>query len=136
MRQLIRRRQHSGNALMEYAVPAAILLLTAGILATSTNLNGMLGEYFLSASGNTKAALSGGVFKPKAFSDNVTGNPKNGSDAFPGFPNTPALGSLQNGDGTAAPSDGLGGIGYNAGPVGHSSAPPPTGPEALYGNPD
>lgn len=99
-----RTRQSSakGNALMEYAVPAALILLSAGVLVTITGATDIMAEYFMSASGRTKASLSGTTFKTKGLAEDAYGSPGNGLGGFSNF------GGLTDGAGGAAAGAGGG----------------------------
>lgn len=83
--RLIRQNRQRGNALMEYVVPAGVILLSAGVLVTAGNAASVLGEYFLSASGHTSDNLSGGVFKTNAMAAGAYGDVGNGQDGFTAF---------------------------------------------------
>jgi hypothetical protein len=110
---------------MEYVLPAAILLLSAGILVTTTDINKILGEYFMAASGHTKTDLTGGVFKTQALAGPGYGNPGNGIEGFSNF------GAIQDGNGTPTGESASGSFYYGA--IARSGArPAPTSAEYLY----
>lgn len=69
-----------GNALMEYALPMTVILLTAGVLATVVDIQGLLGKYFMASSGHTTSSLDGNTFKPKPLTG--SGELGNGSAGF------------------------------------------------------
>lgn len=77
-------RKQSGNALMEYVVPAAIILLSAGLLVTLADTSKLLGLYFLSASGRTVGSLNGTTLKLKGLAENATGDSGIGLAGFSG----------------------------------------------------
>lgn len=105
-----------GNALMEYVVPASIILISAGVLVTITDATQLMAEYFLSASGRTKASLEGSTFKIQGLAEGVSGRTGNGLGGFQNFA------GLKDGAGGAAPTTG-GGMFYS-GNVTHSGAQP------------
>lgn len=76
------RRPSRGNALMEYVVPASVILLTAGVLATATDITGLIGEYFMAATGHTSANLAGSTFRTRAIASNVKGLTGSGVGGF------------------------------------------------------
>jgi hypothetical protein len=80
-----RRASASGNALMEYAVPAGVLLVSVGIIATCTDVNKLMAEYFMAASGHTQSALSGTTYKTDALAGPGYGSVGNGSQGFSSF---------------------------------------------------
>ena len=75
----------SGNALMEYVVPATVILLTAGVLMTLTDANEILAEYFLSASGRTTSSLQGTTLQTTGLGENSYGDVANGMSGFTSF---------------------------------------------------
>ncbi len=93
---------HPGNSLMEYALPLAIILVVAGLLATVMDINGIIGKYFMASSGNTSSSLHGTTFKPKPFTG--SGALGNGAAGFDGF------GKLIDGDGNEVPWSISGGL--------------------------
>lgn len=108
---------------MEYAVPASIILISAGILVTITEANDLMAEYFMSASGRTKASLQGSTFKTQGLAEDAYGSAGNGLGGFQNFA------SLKDGDGGTAASTG-GGLFYS-GNVDRSGAQP-TSSEYLF----
>lgn len=89
-----------GNALMEYAVPAAIILLSSGVLMTVTDATEIMAEYFLSASGRTKSSLQGSTFKTEGLAEDAYGDVGNGLAGFSNFA------SLKDGAGGAIATSG------------------------------
>lgn len=112
----------SGNALMEYALPMAIILVIAGVLATVMDINGIIGKYFMASSGNSSSSLEGTTFKPKAFSG--SGSLGNGAGGFDGF------GKQIDGNGTPIPWSLSGGM--YTGAVPRPQTVGGTGTEFIY----
>jgi len=77
--------RHSGNALMEYVVPAAVILLGAGLLMTITDVTNLMADFFLSASGRSSSSLSGTTLKTTGLDENSFGNVDNGMSGFTSF---------------------------------------------------
>lgn len=116
-----------GNALIEYAVPMVIILVSAGVIATITDIDDLLAEYFMAASGHTQADLSGSTFRVRPMSPaNVSSDDVgNGFEAFNSY------GTLLDGAGGSV-SGGGSGI-YFVGPVVRNGArPAPSSSEYLY----
>lgn len=121
-----KRPTYRGNALIEYVVPAALLLFTAGVLATTTDLNKVLAEYYMAASGYTKAALAGGTFKTQALAGPGYGDPSNGKEGF-----NNAFATVLDGNNQATGESAAGTFYY--GGISRSGArPAPTSTEYLY----
>ncbi|HEY9686883.1 MAG TPA: hypothetical protein V6C52_07925 [Coleofasciculaceae cyanobacterium] len=95
------RRLNRGNALIEYVIPLAVLLVAVGILATIFDINAVIGEYFMAASGHTQSALQGGSFKTKPMSSTAIGAFSNGNKGF-----TASFVALANGQGATITADG------------------------------
>jgi hypothetical protein len=119
------RASYCGNALMEYAVPAAIIMLSSGLLITVTGATDLMAGYYLSVSGRTFNSLEGEIFKTRGLADRAVGSAGNGATAF-GSNN---LGSLIDGSGTAVVSN-EGGVFY----LGDMSRPP--GNRPISSSPD
>ena len=49
------RKAYQGNTLVEYALPVALVVVASGVIASSVNIQGMLPDFFASASGATVA---------------------------------------------------------------------------------
>lgn len=114
-----------GNALMEYAVPAAIILLSSGLLITITDATDIMAEYFLSASGRTKSSLQGGTFKTQGLAEDAYGDPGNGLSGFTNFA------ALKDGNGGTVASKG-GGMFFSGGTSRTGARAQPTSQEYLY----
>ncbi len=114
-----------GNALMEYALPAGVILLSAGLLVTVSDATGIMAEYYLSASGRTKASLQGRTFKTQGLADGAYGDASNGFAAFAGFA------GLKDGAGGAVASAG-GGLFYAGDASRKGGRRPSPSPDALY----
>jgi hypothetical protein len=71
-----------GNALMEYVVPAAVILISAGVLVTVIDADKLMGEYFMSASGHTTSSMSGTTLQTKGLAENSYGDIENGLGGF------------------------------------------------------
>jgi hypothetical protein len=67
-----------GNALMEYVVPACVILIAAGVIATVGGINEIMAEYFMAASGHTKADLAGNTFETKPMGEGAAATLGNG----------------------------------------------------------
>jgi hypothetical protein len=78
------RAAYCGNALMEYALPAAIILLSSGLLITLTGATNIMAEYYLSASGRSASSLQGSQFKTYGLAESAYGKTGNGFSAFGG----------------------------------------------------
>jgi hypothetical protein len=110
---------------MEYAVPAALLLLTAGVMASAMDVNASLAGYFLAASGHSQSALSGGIFKTVALEGPGVGSTGNGQDAFTTFA------TLLDGNDQPLPGTGAG-VFYTAPVIRGGARPVSPSPEYLY----
>lgn len=124
LRSRARWRQR-GNALMEYAVPASLLLLTAGVMSSALNVNGSIAGYFLAASGHSQSALSGGVFKTIALEEPGVGSTGNGQEGFTTFA------TLLDGNDQPLPVAGAG-IFYTVPVIRGGGRPASLSPEYLY----
>jgi len=102
------KKRQRGNALLEYVVPMALLILAAGFVSTVVDIKGILAEYFMSGSGYTSSALSGGTFKTDAMPKPAVSTPGNGSE------NMTSVASVTNGGGASAASSGVGFLGNGA----------------------
>ncbi len=67
-----------GNALMEYVVPACVILIAAGVIATVGGINEIMADYFMAASGHTKANLAGSTFETKPMGEGAAAIMGNG----------------------------------------------------------
>jgi hypothetical protein len=70
---------------MEYVVPAAVILLSAGVLTSIMDADTLLSSYFLSASGHTQDNMSGTKFETQGLAENSYGEIDNGYDGFSSF---------------------------------------------------
>ena len=114
------RAKSRGNALMEYAVPAAVILLSAGILVTITDTTGLMAKFYLAASGRTSSSLSGSTMTTKGLGENAFGDVNNGLSGFTSF-------------GTLEPARGSGGSLLYIGQVTRTGArAAATDPEYLF----
>lgn len=84
-RPIHRRAAQGGSALMEYAVPAALILLAAGVLMTIADTTGLMADFFLSASGRSSSSLSGTTLQTNGLGENSYGNVDNGLSGFSSF---------------------------------------------------
>lgn len=75
-------KKSSGNALMEYAVPAAIILLSTGLLVTLTDTSKAMAWYFLSASGRSAISLKGTTLETQGLVESATGDNGMGLQGF------------------------------------------------------
>lgn len=75
-------RKASGNALMEYAVPASIILLSTGLLVTLTDTATIMTQYFLSASGRTTLNLKGTTIETQGLAESARGDNGLGLEGF------------------------------------------------------
>lgn len=82
MTQSKARKRFLGSSIMEYALPIACILIAGGVLTTTMNINGIMGDYFKQASGNKGAALTNGTFKAPSVASGATGSVGTGGDAF------------------------------------------------------
>jgi hypothetical protein len=125
LRQHLKHVRHQGNALMEYAVPASIILFSAGVMLTVTDATSIMGEYFMSASGHTKSSLSGSTFKTDGLGASAYGDMDNGLSGFTSFA------AVTDGSG-AATGEKAGGL-FFSGAVNRSGGRQPSpSPEYLY----
>lgn len=74
------RKKSPGNAITEYALPAILIVVAAGLLVSMLNLNGLLGDFFRGASGKTAANMDGTTFRVSL--DPQTGATGNGQNGF------------------------------------------------------
>src|SRR6478609_1283118 len=102
------KRSARGNALLEYAVPMALLILAAGFISTVVDIKSIMAEYFMSGSGYTNSALSGGTFKTSSMPKPAVSTAGNGSE------NMTSVASVTNGGGGASASTGSGFLGNGA----------------------
>lgn len=91
------RQSHRANALIEYVVPMSVLLIAVGVLATIFDINNVIGEYFMAASGHTKDSMESGTLKTEAMASSAFGTFGNGSGGFTGFA------AVTDGNGAAIP---------------------------------
>ncbi len=82
MRVLSFGAKQRGNSLMEYAVPAAIILLTVGVLSTFLDIQGLMGQYFSAASGHTRSDMQGSTLNVTLNSANLAGQTGTGASGF------------------------------------------------------
>lgn len=108
-----------GNALIEYALPAGIFVVSLGIIATTVDVNGMVGAFFASANGDPGSAIQGDRYIAKSMGLSATGAQGNGSGNF-----TPsgAAGGLGGGGGGFTGGYGPGGITSSGGGNGGAEA--------------
>jgi hypothetical protein len=119
------RRAAHGQALWEYAVPMALILISAGVMVTMTDIDKVIADYFMAASGHEASALSGGSFKMQVMGASASGATGNGGSGMTNF------GKMQYADGTAS-GESAAGLMY-ALPVARSGARlPATSTEYLY----
>jgi hypothetical protein len=90
-----------GNALLEYAVPMALLLLGGAFLSSVVDIKGLIAEYFMSGSGYTKSALSGGTFKTNSMPKPAVATSGTGNEAMS------STASLTDGGGGSVPNKGV-----------------------------
>jgi hypothetical protein len=95
------RRLNRGNALIEYVIPLSVLLVAVGILSTIFDINAVIGEYFMAASGHTQSALQGGSFKTKPMAATAIGAFSNGNKGF-----SSSFVALSNGQGATITAEG------------------------------
>lgn len=123
--QSLKRTRHRGNALMEYAVPASIILFSAGVLLTVTDATSIMGEYFMSASGHTKSSLSGSTFKTDGLAASAYGDTDNGLSGFTKFA------TVTDGSG-AATGESAGGLFFSGAVTRSGGRQASPSPEYLY----
>ena len=82
LKRTLTSRTFSGNALMEYAVPAAIILLSTGLLVTLTDTSKAMAWYFLSASGRSAFSLKGTTLETQGLAESATGDNGMGLQGF------------------------------------------------------
>lgn len=112
----------SGNALMEYVVPAVVLLISAGVLMTLVDTTGLMAQFYLSASGRTSSSLAGTSLQTKGLGENAYGDVGNGLSGFTSF-------------GKQAPKAGTGGTLLYIGQVTRTGGRgTPADPEYLFPN--
>jgi hypothetical protein len=120
------RTTAQGNALMEYVVPAAVILLSAGVLVTVTDATTVMADYFMAASGHTRASsLQGTTFKTAGLAENSYGSTDNGLKGFRSFA------KVLNGQGVSTGEDG-GGFFYLDSPTRSGARPTPSSSEQLF----
>lgn len=117
------RRTSGGSALMEYVVPAVLVLVLSGVIVTVTGIDKVLGQYFMAGSGYDKSALTGTTFKTDSLAANATGDIGTGWQGFDSY------GSVMDGSGKKVASSGGGGVFY-------SGAITRSGPRASSANPE
>lgn len=115
-----------GNALLEYVVPATVLLITAGVLLSATDVTKAIGGYFLAGSGHGASDVSGGVLKTAALQGIGSGLVGNGQEGF-----TDKFATLLDGNGKPLPSTAEGFF-YNGIVVRKAERAPSASPEYLY----
>lgn len=103
----MRKNKFAGNSLMEYIVPAVIIIVTAGVLSTVLGIDKVLGQYFMSASGHGSGSLVGSTFKAGSVGDGAKGSLGNGKGAFSSFA------TMTNGGGVASSWSGSGATFYS-----------------------
>ncbi|WP_303674540.1 hypothetical protein [Vampirovibrio chlorellavorus] len=84
LKRSLRANKVSGNALMEYAVPASIILLSTGLLVTLADSSSLMAGYFLSASGRSTASLKGTTLETQGLAERATGDNGMGYEGFSG----------------------------------------------------
>lgn len=110
---------------MEYAVPACVILFSAGVFLTVTDATSIMGEYFLSASGHTKSSLNGSTFKTDGLATSAYGNLDNGLSGFTKFV------TVTDGSG-AATGESAGGMFYSGAVTRTGGRQPAPSAEVLY----
>ncbi len=75
-------KKQSGNALIEYALPLGILIVSVGIISTVVDINQVMSKYFAAASGHTESDISGGSLNAKPMAEGVSGVLGNGQAGF------------------------------------------------------
>jgi hypothetical protein len=115
-----------GNALIEYVVPATVLLMTAGVLLSATNVTSVIGGYFLAGSGHGASDVSGGVLKTAALQGIGFGLVGNGREGF-----ADKFATLLDGNGEPLPTTAEGFF-YNGIVVRMAERTPSSSPEYLY----
>lgn len=76
------RHSSRANALIEYVVPMSVLLIAVGVMATVFDINDVIGEYFMAASGHTKNDMENGTLKTEPMASSASGTFGNGSGGF------------------------------------------------------
>lgn len=71
-----------GNAIMEYALPLAVVLVTCGVLMTVGDIQKLMAKYFMSATGHTQADMQGTTLQVKMGPEPGTYQTGNGSEGF------------------------------------------------------
>ncbi len=95
-RALTSRCRFSGNALMEYVVPAVALFLASGLILTFADISGLMGSSYILATGHPLTSLSGNALKSSGLNEGAFGDIENGSMGVYYF------GSLDSGGGNAS----------------------------------
>ena len=125
-------RKFSGNALMEYALPAAIILVTAGVFATAFDIQNMIPKFFVASSGHNTGAIQDKIFKPSELAEGARGS-ATGDGSEGNFAN---FGTMVDGAGTSVgfnlPPD-RGGTTQTAGSHGNDQEFPYTFPPPRRG---
>ncbi len=124
VKRSLTRQKSSGNALMEYAVPATIILLSTGLFVTLTDTSKAMASYFLSASGRSTMSLKGTTLETQGLAESATGDNGMGLQGF-GRSSFAAVSGGAGGTG-ATPAFYSGTVTREAGRTGSSS------PEYLY----
>jgi hypothetical protein len=108
-------KKASGQSLTEYALPVACILLVGGVIAMTVDINGIIDDYFMAASGHSAASKTGTTFKPGQLGAEASGATGNGAAGFD------SMGRLIDGAGGSI-SVGGGSFTYD-GPTSRSSRP-------------
>ncbi len=87
------KRKASGQALVEYVLPIALILIASGVLATSLDLNSLMGKYFMAAHGETSSTINARTYNVTAMPMPESGATGTGMEGFNDF------GQIQDGDG-------------------------------------
>ncbi len=87
------RRLHTGNAIMEYALPLAVVLATCAMLATVGDIQKLMARFFMSASGHTQSDLKNGVLEVNNNPGAIDAQTGTGAEGFS------SLGGVSDGDG-------------------------------------
>jgi len=75
----------SGNALMEYVVPAVLILASSGVLVTIADTTGLMPLLYLSSSGRDATSLTGTTLVTTGLDENAFGYVDNGSTGFTNY---------------------------------------------------
>ena len=79
------RNRASGNALMEYVVPAVLILASSGVLVTIADTTGLMPMLYLSSSGRDATSLTGTTLVTNGLDENSFGYVYNGSAGFTNY---------------------------------------------------